>query len=461
MDYIDFIKSKHVRHRSNGFDPVSPLPSKLFDWQSRVVEWCCKKGRAGIFADCGLGKTAMQLAWCEQVAINTGMPVLLLTPIAVGQQTIREADKFEIDVPVGHGPQVPSGPAIVVLNYESLHKVSASQFGGVCLDESSILKSFTGKIKQQLCREFAGTRYKLACTATAAPNDHMELGNHSEFLGVMDREVMLAKYFTHDSGDTSKWRLKRHGERDFWRWVSSWSVCISKPSDVGGDDGGFDLPPLHVTTHLVESDWKSKDRLFKVESAVSATNLHDVKRATLAKKVEQVQSILSGGDGLWSIWCDTDYEADALRKAIPDAVEVRGSTKDELKARYFNGFTDGEYPILITKPKIGGFGMNWQHCHQSIYFAGFSFESWYQSIRRHWRFGQTHPVSVHLVASEDEYNVVQVLERKARDFHAMQSAMSESMREGMQEELFGEPVREHKPQKKLMIPSWVESEVTV
>jgi hypothetical protein len=443
MSYQEFIKSKHVRHGHAGFDPITKIPPKLHDWQKRVVEWCCRKGRSAIFADCGLGKTAMQLSWCEQVAIKTGRPVLLLCPIAVGSQTIREADKFGISVPVGHGPDIPTGPSIVVLNYESLHKVNASDFGGVCLDESSILKSFTGKVKQQLCGEFRDTPYKLACTATAAPNDHMELGNHAEFLGVMRSNEMLARWFINDTMKAGGYRLCNHAKRDFWRWVASWAVCISKPSDVGGDDTGYDLPPLQLTTHLVESQWKPKDQLFKTETAVSATNLHEVKRATLAEKVSRVSSLVNSSDEAWSIWCDTDYEADALSKAVTGSVEVRGSTKPILKEDYFTGFTDGKYKKLITKPKIGGFGMNWQHCHNAVYFAGFSFEAWYQSIRRHWRFGQEFAVNVHLIASEDEYNVVQTLERKARDFHTMQAAMSEAMKDGMREEFSGRPLTTH------------------
>jgi hypothetical protein len=209
---------------------------------------------------------------------------------------------------------------------------------------------------------------------------------------------------------------------------------------------------------LVESQWKPKDQLFKTETAVSATNLHEVKRATLAEKVSRVSSLVNSSDEAWSIWCDTDYEADALSKAVTGSVEVRGSTKPNLKEDYFTGFTDGKYKKLITKPKIGGFGMNWQHCHNAVYFAGFSFEAWYQSIRRHWRFGQEFPVNVHLIASEDEYNVVQTLERKARDFHTMQAAMSDAMKDGMREELFGQPVATHKPSTKITLPSWIESE---
>ena len=458
MNYHDFINSKHERHQSSGFT-AGVLPSLLFDWQKKIVEWCCRKGRSAIFAECGLGKTGMQLAWCEQVVKHTNKPVLLLAPIAVGHQTKRESEKFGIQCDVGtvKSQSDVNGPGIYISNYESLHKFDASSFDGVCLDESSILKSFTGKTKQQLCNEFKDTPYKLACTATAAPNDNMELGNHSEFLGVMRSSEMLCRWFINDTMKAGGYRLCKHAKRDFWRWISSWAVCVSKPSDIGGDDTGFDLPPLNINKHIVESNEIPKGFLFKPEPhSVNATQVHNVKRQALNEKCDIVAEIVNSSSEEFTVWCDTNYEADALIKVIPDAVEVRGNTKDDLKAEYLTGFCNGNFRVLISKPEIAGFGMNFQHCHNTTYFAGFSFERWYQSVRRHWRFGQENEVNVHLVASELEESVIDTLERKSRDFSELQSAMTNAMREGMSIEFLGKrELSKYNPEKEMEIPKWL------
>lgn len=459
MSYEQFIASKHVRHQSSGFDPVSPLPDRLFDWQKRIVEWCCRKGRSAIFADCGLGKTAMQLAWCDQVARHTGGNVLLLTPISVGPQTVREADKFGIEGvrQVREQDEIDSSGRVWVTNYDRLHKFNLDSFAGVCLDESSILKSFTGKIKQQLCESFARTPYKLACTATAAPNDDMELGNHSEFLNAMDRDIMLSKFFTHDSGDTSKWRLKRHGAKDFWRWVSSWAVCIGVPSDVGGDDAGFILPELKVNHHCVTDDTPLPGQLFKTQTqSVAATDVHNVKRGRLKERVAKLVEVVESIDDCCTIWVDTDYEADEIRKKL-DCVEVRGSTPTKLKEEYLNGFTDGKYQRLLTKARIAGYGMNWQHCCNAVHFPTYSYEDAYQLIRRHYRFGQGRAVNYHMVYADDELPVVQTVEEKALNHIKMRNAMADAMREGMQEELFGgQSIKKYQPSAEVVLPIFME-----
>lgn len=456
MDYGSFIAGKHTRHQSVGFELLVQLPPKLHDWQKRVVEWCCRKGRAAIFADCGLGKTAMQLAWAEQVVAKTGRSVLLLTPIAVAPQTLREADKFGISgVRIARDAADMVEAGIYVANYERLHKFDCSRVAGVCLDESSILKSFTGSTKRQLCEEFRNTPYKLACTATAAPNDHMELGNHSEFLGVMPSNEMLCRWFLNDTMKAGGYRLRGHARSDFWRWVASWAVCVSLPSDVGGDDAGYVLPELVVHKHVIEDATVAAGHLFRPENvAVSATNVHKIKRQGLAAKVQRVAELVNPTSELWTIWCDTDYEADALKSAVEDCVEVRGSTRN--KAELLIGFTDGNFPRLITKPEVGGFGLNWQHCHHTCYFVGFSFERWYQSIRRHLRFGQQNAVQVHLIATDAEASVIEVLERKSRDHLAMQRAMSDAMRTGMQEELFGKELKPYRPAAIGTLPAWLQ-----
>ena len=455
--YKDFIASKHVRFDASGFT-ASEIPADLFDWQKTIVNWCCKKGRSAIFADCGLGKTAMQLAWADQVVKKTGKSVLLLAPISVGPQTVKEAKKFQIDTPVKcvKDQSEIGSSGIYITNYQRIEKFDCESFGGVVLDESSILKSFTGKIKQQLCNKFAGTKYKLACTATAAPNDHMELGNHSEFLGVMRSNEMLCRFFFNDTMNAGGYRICGHAEKDFWLWVSSWAVCVSMPSDVGGDDDGFELPKLIMNRHIVEDKSIPSGYLFKPEAVqVSATNVHKLKRQALKEKVAIVAEIVNARDEPFTIWCDTNYEADALMKSIEDAVEVRGSTPDDKKEDRLNGFSEGRYKRIISKPEIAGFGMNWQHCHNTTYFAGFSFERWYQSIRRHLRFGQTENVNVHLIASDLELPVIETLERKAKDYQAMQSAMSDAMREGMQIELFGRELTKYEPSKEIELPNWL------
>lgn len=460
MDYHTFLQSKRESVPPSGIevDP-STLNPKLFDWQRMCVAWALRRGRAALFEDCGLGKTFQQLEWSAAL-FNSNQThakrILLLCPIAVAEQTQSESSHFNIQCPVHiTASQSEVRDGVSITNYEKLHKFDSSQFQAVILDESSILKSFTGAVKRQLCEAFARTPYRLACTATPAPNDHMELGTHAEFLGIMQRDVMLAKWFTHDGGDTSKWRLKRHGAADFWRWVASWAVSISKPSDIGYSDDGYVLPPLNIVEHVVESGAVAGS-LFGGVRNVNATNVHDEKRASIEAKAQQIADIVNAHFDPVVIWVDTNYEADAIRQLIPGCVEVRGSDSDTSKAERLQGFVAGRFRVLITKADIAGFGSNWQHCHETHCMANFSFERWYQLIRRFWRFGQSKPVTCHLWSSEAEQNVVATLKRKQADYQEMVGEMCRAMAAGMREELHGAvPLRKYEPTQRLALPGWL------
>lgn len=464
-DYQSFLTSKRISAPVVGFDvPASELNPFLSPWQRVVVRWALRRGRAAFFEDCGLGKTFQQLEWASHVSRHslasggTG-ETLLLCPVAVAEQTVREAAKFQIATPVRiieENSEVL--PGINICNYEKLHKLDCRRFAGVVLDESSILKNYTGKTKRQLCDEFSHTRFKLACTATPAPNDQMELGNHSEFLGVMNSNEMLARWFINDSMKCGGYRVSKHAESDFWQWVCSWAVAISRPSDIGFSDAGYILPNLNIIEHVIESE-ATPGFLFNAGKAVSATKVHTEKRAALAGKAKIVAELVrSEPDEPWVIWVDTDYEADAVRKLLPEAVEIRGSQSTEEKRAGLCGFSDGTHRWIVTKASLGGLGMNWQHCRRTTYFAGFSFENWYQSIRRLWRFGQQSPVDVHLVMGDNEESVADTLRRKNQDYLQMAGEMSKRMKAGMQNELGGVRVlRKSETNLIAMVPEWIQT----
>lgn len=421
LDYHAFIEQKRLIQKPCGFEPKN-LNSSLFDFQRDIVTWACRKGRAAIFADCGMGKTIMQLSWAEQVVNNHGGRVLIVAPLAVAAQTCREGDTFGIHV---NRCRTRSDliDGINITNYEMLQHFDGEEFAGVVLDESSILKSYTGAIRNQIIAQFKFTPYKLACTATPAPNDYMELGNHSEFLGCMDRTEMLAMFFIHDGGDTSKWRLKGHAASRFWDWVSTWACMVTKPSDLGYEDGGFKLPELEITTHVIESNMNQDGRLF----AVTETTLQEqqkARRSTVDVKTDRIAGYVNNSDDSWLIWCDLNIESEYLANAIPDAVEVRGSDSPEWKEEAMIGFADGKYRVLITKPSIAGFGMNWQHCHR-VAFCGMShsYEQFYQAVRRCWRFGQTHSVEVEIFVTDLEESIVANVLRKKEDTEGMKTEM--------------------------------------
>ena len=416
--YRTLIDRKALSAPSCGLDYDGPLLPALFDFQAKIVRWALSKGRCAIFADCGLGKTLMQLEWARIVPGD----VLILTPLAVAQQTLAEAERFGIDAAISRDGERKA--KITITNYQQLHKFDVSQYGGIVLDESSILKSYDGKMRTLIIEETKRVPYRLACTATPAPNDHIELGNHSEFLGSMTRVEMLATFFVHDGGDTSKWRLKGHAVDDFWLWVATWAVAVKTPADLGCSAEGFDLPALNIIEHVADTDYSQIGLLFPM--ALSLTEQRAARKASLGDRVQIVADMVNGSDEQWLVWCDLNAEGDAIAAAIPGSVQVAGADSDENKTDRMLGFARGEYRVLVTKPQIAGFGMNWQGCH-NMAFAGLthSYERFYQAVRRCWRFGQKSGVDVHVVLSEPEAAIMTSIRRKEADADAMASAMVE------------------------------------
>lgn len=424
MNYQDFLKGKEVFDVPTGLQHIPTLNPMLFDFQSDLVKWALKRGRASLFCDCGLGKSPMQLEWAVHVPGN----VLILAPLAVSLQTVAEGKKFGIEVKYCRDQsQVVDG--ITITNYEMLEHFDASYFTGVVLDESSILKSFTGKIRNQIIETFRNTPFRLACTATPAPNDYMELGNHAEFMGVMSRTEMLAMFFVHDGGDTAKWRLKGHAEKEFWKWLCSWAVMIRKPSDLGYSDDDFVLPPMEMHQHTVNVDKNPDGFLFPVEALTLQERQHERKVTTDLRVQECAALVAQKPDEQWLIWCNLNDESAKLKQSIPGAVEVKGSDSVDHKEKSMIGFAKGEIRILISKASICGFGMNFQSCH-NMAFVGLSdsYEQFYQAMRRCWRFGQKHPVNVHVITAETEGAVVRNIQRKESDAMRLAENMLEHMK---------------------------------
>lgn len=412
-DYQAFLKTKEWTKHHEGITRAQ-LNKHLFPFQVQIVEWALRNGKAAIFADCGLGKTPMQLDWSRVVSEYTGKSVLILAPLAVSQQTILEGDKFGIPVSYVRGKEQIQDRGIYITNYEMLGRFDPSVFGGVVLDESSILKSYTGKFRTQIIESFVCIPFKLACTATPAPNDNMELGNHSEFLGIMKREEMLSMFFVHDGGETQKWRIKGHARDDFWRWCATWAAVVRKPSDLGFDDNGFTLPKLNIKQETVDvSATKAKPtQLFAMEAQTLSERL-EARRESIDERSERCAEIVNGSKDPWVIWCNLNKESEVITKLIPGAVEVKGSDKREFKEKALLGFVNGEIKVLVTKPSIAGFGMNWQHCHNQA-FVGLSdsYEQFYQAVRRCWRFGQQKDVDVHVITASTEGAVLRNIKRK-------------------------------------------------
>lgn len=418
-EYEQFLDSKRKTFKPSGFDAVDLHPA-LFDFQRYIVALALRKGRFAVFSECGTGKTLMELEWARQVVKHTGGAVLILAPLAVSGQTMAEGERFEIPV-AKYTDQTESG--IYITNYEQIDNIDLSLFAGVVLDESSILKNFEGKLKERIITGFQDTPYKLAGTATPSPNDVMELGNHAEFLNAMTRNEMLAMYFVHDGGETAKWRLKGHAEKDFWRFVASWSVMLSKPSDLGFSAEGYDLPELRFIEKKIITPKRDNGQLFN-EVAVSATDFNAELRITKVERLDQVAAIVNASDEPFIIWVKQNEEADMVRELVPDAVEVRGNESPEAKEKKLLGFAKGEFRVLLTKAKIAQFGLNYQHCHNQVFASlDFSFEGLYQAIRRSYRFGQTEAVNIYLITTDTMQNVTESLERKEAQFKNMQAQM--------------------------------------
>lgn len=437
MDYAEFLTNKRITVAPSGFD-AGPLNPMLFQFQHDITHWSLRRGKAAIFADCGTGKTPMQLVWAEQVARRMNKPVIILAPLAVSHQTVREAQKFGIEASVAITSADIKSAGIYVTNYEKLHHFDPLMFGGVVLDESSILKSYSGATRNALVESFAATPMRLCATATPAPNDYMELGNHSEFLSVLTRTEMLSTFFVHDGGDTSKWRLKGHAEDEHWKWVCGWAVMLRKPSDLGYSDDGFALPPLNLVHHVVKSNKQPDGFLFTVE-ANTLTERRSARRDSLRERVEMAAEIVATKPNEpWMVWCDLNAEADLAEQLIPDALQVSGSQKDEVKEERMLGFAAGDLRVLVSKPSIAGYGMNWQHCANVVYVGlSDSYEKFYQSIRRFWRFGQRQQVNCHVVTAEAEGAVVRNIERKEADAMNMAREMVKHMSVYNREALHG------------------------
>jgi DNA modification methylase len=423
--YEEVIEAKKHKVLTAGFEPM-PFTAPLFEWQKMVVTWAIRQGRAALFAECGLGKTPMQLEWADQVCRHTGGSVLILAPLAVSPQTVAEGKKFGIEV-THCREQSDVKPGVNITNYERLDKFSPEMFAGVVLDESSILKSFQGKTRIMLTESFAKTPYRLCCTATPAPNDYTEMGQHADFLGVCSPAQMLATYFINDTFNTGDWRLKMHARTSFWEWVATWAACVSKPSDLGFSDEGYDLPALNFKTemvHVEQTTGRGEGELFR-NPTLSATNLHQEMRLTNEARCKRVAEIIAEKpDELWTVWCNTNYEADELNRVLNGAVEIRGSDKAELKEKRLNDFTNGNFKTLITKPEIAGRGLNWQHCANTIFCGlSYSFEDLYQALRRHYRFGQTREVNAYIVQADTEGPILDAVREKMAKHDEMKVEM--------------------------------------
>jgi superfamily II DNA or RNA helicase len=433
MSYEAFLAGKVHRDRPTGIELDGELHSFLFPFQRDIVRWALRRGRAAVFADCGMGKTAMQLVWAHHVP----GPVIIFAPLAVAAQTVREgADK--LGIPVQYIRQQPKDPrGIYVANYEMLEHFDPDAWEGVVLDESSIIKDKDGRFRNRLIESFGGVRFRLACTATPAPNDFTELGNHSEFLGVMSQTEMLATFFVHDGGSTQDWRLKGHARKEFWAWVASWGVMIRKPSDLGYDDGSFVLPALHYHQHTIRTEKAPEGFLFPVEAQTLQERI-SARRSTVEERVAMCAADVNASDETWIVWCNLNDESAALAAAIEGAVEVRGSDSPESKEAALLGFSRGEFRVLVTKPSIAGHGMNWQHC-RNVAFVGLSdsWEQYYQAVRRCWRFGQEREVHVHVYSAETEGAVVANIKRKEEDAAQMIEEMTGEMRELSAEQVRG------------------------
>ena len=464
MEYKEFIHSKLVQSQSSGFesDRATYNPN-LFEWQRDIVHWALKKGKACLFEDCGLGKTLQQLSFAEETCKHTGGKALIIAPLAVATQTKNEGVKFGIDVNICR-TQKDVKDGVNITNYEMIEHFDPCEFTCVVLDESSILKNSTGATRALLTEMFKDTPFKLCCTATPAPNDFMEIGTHAEFLGIMTQTEMLATYFVHDGKNTSKWRLKGHARDIFFEWIASWACCMTSPADLGYDGSGYDLPPLTVNEIQVESSNKESDdgqMMLFAEVAESLTERREARKSSLEKRAEKAKEIAESADGQALIWCDFNDESAMLADIVEDIVEVKGADSDEHKKSSMIGFAQGKIKRLVSKPKIAGWGMNWQNCN-TVIFCGLSdsFESYYQAVRRCWRFGQKKPVDVYIITSEAEQAVKQNIERKQAEAQQMTAELVKHTKDILSSEIKGTIRISEKyiAVDKMIIPEWLRSE---
>lgn len=424
MEYSQFLKDKHLENTPTGFDiDDRELPRNLYPFQHDLVKWAVKRGKSALFTMTGTGKTAMQVSWAHVIYKHTNKDVLILAPLAVSKQTIREALKFKIIVnPIRSSDDIK--PGINIANYEMLHHFDPNDFAGIVLDEASIIKSYSGATRNAIIEFSKNVNYRLACTATPSPNDYIELGNHAEFLGIMSYNEMLATFFIHDGGDTAKWRLKRHAEKPFWKWLASWGIFLTKPGDLNYSNEGFDLPELITKQHVVKSPVQ-KGFLLATE-ARSLDERRKARKSTIDLRIDKCVEIVNASNKPFLIWCGLNEESTKLKQSIPGAVEVTGSDTDEHKEKSMLDFAEGKIDVLISKPSICGFGMNFQVCSNTA-FVGISdsFEALFQATKRFHRHGQLNTVTRHLIISESEGTVLANVQRKEREFEVMINTMVE------------------------------------
>ena len=454
--YADFLAAKAPRIHAAGIPGIhaADMPPHLFDFQRECAAFCLRAGRAGLFLATGLGKTLVELEWATKAAEATNGRALVLTPLAVARQIEREAQRFGYDARViREASDVRDG--ISVCNYDRLDRLDPDAFGAVALDESSIVRNFMGKTSNALISSFSRHRFRLSATATPAPNDHVELGQHSEFVGAMTRTEMLSRFFINDTATASRsWRIKGHARTAFWDWLASWSRAAQDPADLGFDGSRYNLPPMRIIRHATHGDTRAPAGLL-FAAGLSATRLHDVKRQTAGARAGAVADAVAAEPAEpWVVWCDTDYEAAAIKARIPDAVEVRGSMPADAKEEALAAFAEGGIRVLLTKPSVAGYGLNWQHCARMA-FAGrsFSFEMWHQAVRRCWRFGQAREVHVHIVVAEGEDQIGRAIDRKAAGHAEMHAEMASAMRRAMGAEA-ATKVR-YNPTHEGRLPSWL------
>lgn len=437
-DYTAFVARKLALVEPSGITGAVDLPSSLFDHQAALTRWALRRGKAAIFADTGLGKMRMELVWAREVHRHTGMPVMVHTPLAVAAQLAAEGAQIGIEAKVcREAADLIDG--INITNYDRLHKFDPAVFGGVVLDESGCIKHHDTKTFLSLTEAYRATPFKLPATATPAPNDWTELGTHAEFLGICTRQEMLAEFFTHDGGDTSVWRLKKHARHQFWRWVASWGAMIRKPSDLGFDDGAYNLPLLQIVEHLVGHEMEPLTGMLFAVEAHTLSERRDARKASIDARVAACADLVNGEpDQAWVVWCDLNAEGDALERAIPGAVQIAGADDVDTKERLLADFAAGRARVLISKPSICGWGLNWQHSARMA-FVGVtdSYEAFYQALRRQWRFGQKQQVHAHVFASKAEGAVVANLRRKEADAAAMADSLSAETRDTVMQEVTG------------------------